>query len=148
MSRISDNNSPQINVKSRVVKYIMFDSIMSGLPILADCIICFAFNINIGNIYRYCIQLCVMTIVLSATSIKCISESEVLKKYTNSFYCLLISNIAITAISLLVYGILEYITLSSNGDMIEYGRIFILFAGLYIISFVLGLLVQIGGGIG
>ena len=89
-----------------------------------------------------------MTIVLSATSIKCISESEVLKKYTNSFYCLLISNIAITAISLLVYGILEYITLSSNGDMIEYGRIFILFAGLYIISFVLGLLVQIGGGIG
>lgn len=146
MAHVS-RRSPKYIVIGKICKYLAFDIGMACLPLLVDGLICFAYDLKIDSIYDYSIQLCVMTIVLAATSIKGAIEGKILKKNPWIFWTVLVSSIIIIAISLLLYGIMEYRVLSAEID-IGYGpKPFVLFVIAYILSFVLGLLVQIGGGI-
>lgn len=139
--------SPQTSVAGKIGKYIIFDIIIAGLPLLVDCLLCFVFDLKIENILDYSVQICIMTIVLSATSIKGCFEGKILRKNPKIFWLILISNIAIIFISVLIYGIMEYDSIATTTENISKEKPFILFVILYLLSFILGLLVQIGGGI-
>lgn len=139
--------SPQTSVVGKIGKYIIFDIIIAGLPLLVDCLLCLVFDLKIENIFDYSIQICIMTIVLSATSIKGSIEGKIIRKNPKIFWLVLVSNISIIFISVLLYGIMEYDAIVAASNNISKEKPFILFVILYIVSFILGFLVQIGGGI-
>lgn len=139
--------SPRDNVTKRICKYIVFDILMACLPLFVDLLICFAFDLSIEDIYDYSIQICVMTIVLSATSIKGAIENRILRKKPGVFWAVVVSSIFVIAVSLLMYGIMEYDVLSTGQAEVSKQKPFYIFLCSYILSLLLGFLVQIGGGI-
>ena len=139
--------SPKTTIAGKILKYIGFDIILAALPLLVDSLICSVYDIKIENVYNYTVQICIMTIVLSASSIKGAVEGKILRKSPKIFWLILISNISIIGISALLYGITEYNILLDATETVYKEKPFILFVVLYVLSFLLGLLVQVGGGI-
>lgn len=139
--------SPKKSVVGKIIKYIVFDIVLACLPLLADCLLCWGFDLKIDSIYDYCNQICVMTIVLSATSIKGSIEWKIFNKKPKVFWLIIASSISIIVVSIFMYGIMEYSTLSNMTNNISKEKPFILFVLLYAFSFLIGFFVQIGGGI-
>lgn len=138
--------SPKTTILGKILKYIGFDIVLAALPLLVDALICYVYDLQIETVFNYTIQICIMTIVLSASSIKSAVEGKILRKNPRVFWLVLICNISIIAISVLLYGITEYNVLLAESETVYKKKPFTLFVVLYILSFILGLLVQVGGG--
>ena len=139
--------SPKTSIANKILKYLGFDIVLASLPLLVDALLCYVYDLEIESVYNYIVQICIMTIVLSAASIKGAVEGKILRKKPKIFWLVLICNFSIIGISLLLYGTTEFNVLLAQTETVYKEKPFILFVILYFLSFILGLLVQIGGGI-
>lgn len=136
------NCSPKKKIKNKIIRYIRFEIIIVSLPFFVNYIVSLGLHIQKENFYNYCTQLCVMIIALSATSGKCLCESKFLRKKNIHFF-LKLSNIFIIVISMFLYVALLYVNLKEGEKGIE-KNLFVMFIIMYIFSFALGLLIQMG----
>ena len=87
-----------------------------------------------------------MSIVLSASSVKCTYQSKIFRKKRFVYLLLMASNLFIGITSTILYGVLEFVALKESSGMID-NTLVIMFLVLYVLCFILGLLIQIGDGI-
>lgn len=144
----ANQSSPRNSVLGKVVKFLIFDVTIPFFPVVVDLGICALFKLPNRNYYDYRMQLCLLDIVLPATSIKAIWENKLFKNKHNIFSGLLMGNIILIVFSLVIYGALTYAELNKLELELEViKRQFFVFAIMYLFAFTLGLIVQIGGGI-
>ncbi len=138
---------PKYNIGTRIGRYLFFNFILTISPVLINLFISYTNQIPYKDTISYCPDICFMTIVTSSSSIKDVLGSKVINENKGIFGGLLIFNIVFMILSMIIYGNIAKDTLSPNiGQNITFQQ-FLMSLIFYISSVILGLGVQIGGGI-
>lgn len=141
------NRPPKYNILKRIIKYLFFNVILTISPILINIFISFTNQIPYKKAILYCPDICFMTIVTASSSIKDSFTSKTIKKNTFILGGLIIFNIIFMMLSMIIYGNIARDTMSPNTEADITIQQFIVSVVCYLLSIILGLGTQIGGGI-
>lgn len=143
---INSINKPD-EIKNRIFKYFVFTIAISWSPIIATYFIIFISNLQEVKFILYKSEICFMTIVLAANNLKDLSESHVLKNGKMLYNILYTLNILNIFFSILFFASSSSLRLSGTNNVEPESRQFWFVILTYILAAVMGLSVQIGGGI-
>lgn len=146
MSYIS-RRSPKTNILERIAQYLFFNFLLTISPILINIFISFTNHIPYKAAILYCPDICFMTIITGSSSIKDSFMSKTIRRKIFISGGVIILNILFMILSMIIYGNITKDIMSSNvinSITIEQFETSVV---CYILSVILGLGVQIGGGI-
>lgn len=138
---------PKYNIGIKIVKYLFFNFILTISPVLINLFISYTNQIPYKDTISYCPDICFMTIVTSSSSIKDVFVSKVISNNKVILSGLVIFNVIFMILSMIIYGNIAKDTLSPNIKVNITFQQFLMSLIFYILSVVLGLGIQIGGGI-
>lgn len=141
------NHPPKENIFKRIVKYLFFNFILTVSPVLINLFISFTNQIPYKDTISYCPDICFMTIVTASSSIKDSFMSKTISKNNFILGGLIVFNVLFMILSMIIYGNIAKDTMSPNIDVNITIQQFIVSLICYIFSAILGLGIQIGGGI-
>ncbi len=144
MTKISKKRLPFQRIITKLVKYALFTIGISWSPILLNLVIAKFFKLNYKDIYLYFSEILFMTIILSSTNIKDISESKIDK---DSFLFLIhiivnVINIIICIILISISSFTELSNTSFDSSVMKENFIYIMI--MYFLAVFLGIGVQAG----
>ncbi len=147
MAKVEKIGSPKYRIKNKIYKYFIFTIMMSWSPVIVNYFISCFFNVAYKKFFLYKSEICFMTIVLVSNNIKDLTESRVLKRGKMLFNILLTLNILNIVFSILFFAVSSFLELTgldySEPEVKQFWFAFI----TYILAAIMGLAVQIGGGL-
>ncbi len=147
MINIPKQQSPFQRIITKLVKYILFTIGVSWSPVLFNLVIAKFFKLHYKELYLYFSEILFMTIILSSTNIKDISESKI-DKDSFIFLIHIIVNVINIIICIILISISSFAELSNttfDDSVMKENFIYIMI--MYILAVFLGICVQTGGEI-
>ncbi len=144
MTNTPKKQSPFQRITTKLVKYALFTIGISWTPILFNLVIAKFFKLNYKELYLYFSEILFMTIILSSTNIKDISESKI-DKDSFLFLIHIIVNVINIIICIILISISSFAELSNatfDISIIEENFIYIMI--MYLLAVFLGIAVQAG----
>lgn len=138
--------SPKYNILQKVIKYLFFNLILTISPIIINLFISFTNQIPYKDNILYCPDICFMTIVTASSSIKDSFISKTIKRDNFIFGGLIVLNVIFMILSMIIYGNIAKDTMSPNIEIKITIQQFFVSLTCYIFSVLIGIGIQIGGG--
>lgn len=147
MAKIVDFVFPRGTVWHKVYMYFAFTIAMSWSQIIVNSFLSSMFGLQHKSLTLYTTEICFMTIVLVANNIKDLIEAHVLKRSKLLYDILITFNILNIVFSLLFSAGSSFMELSNNNHIQPEQKQFCFVIITYVAAVLMGLAVQIGGGI-
>lgn len=147
MAKIVKFNFPKGSVLHKVYMYFIFTIAMSWSQIISNYFLSSMFNLQHKKIILYTTEICFMTIVLVANNIKDLIEAHILKRSKILYDILITLNVLNIIFSVLFSAGASFVELSNNKRTQPELKQFCFVIITYVIAVLMGLAVQIGGGI-
>lgn len=141
------NQSPKDSIIIKIFKYLFFNFILTTSPILINIFVSITNQIPYRDAISYCPDICFMTIVTASNSIKESFMSKTIRKKNYIIGGLLIFNVAFIVFSMIIYGNIVKDLMSPDIEAKITNPQFVFSLAFYILSVILGLGIQVGGGI-
>lgn len=138
---------PKYKIAKRITKYLFFNLILTISPILINIFISFTNQLPYRSAISYCPDICFMIIVTGSSSIRDSLISNTIRKNNFILGGLIILNVICMLFSMIIYGNITKDTLSNIETVAITFQQFIISVICYLILVVLGLGIQVGGGI-
>lgn len=141
------NRPPKNNILGRIIKYILFNFLLTTSPILINLFISVTKQLPYKSTISYCPDICFMTIVTASSSIRDSLMSKTIKKNNYILGGVIVFNILFMLLSFEIYGSITEDMLSADAKAFITIQQFWFALVCYIFSVLFGLGIQIGGGI-
>ena len=147
MTNIHEKQTPFQSVTKKLLKYAFFTIGISWSPILLNLVIGKFFKLGYIELYLYFSEILFMTIILSSTNIKDITESKI-NKESFLFLIHIIVNVVNIIICLVIISISSFMKLSNTSlDNSIMKENFVYIMTMYFLAVFLGVGVQAGSEI-